>query len=74
MVRGYGNQFGHKRTLCTILSWLHTWLPPRRRSAAGPREHLLLRIFMRKSVLLLTLVVSIAIQAQDLKPIQLPTA
>lgn len=29
---------------------------------------------MHKSVLLLTLIVSIAIQAQDLKPIQLPTA
>ena len=38
------------------------------------REYLLLRIFMRKSALLLTLIVSIAIQAQDLKPIQLPTA
>ncbi len=30
--------------------------------------------FMRKSALLLTLIVSVAIQAQDLKPIQLPTA
>jgi len=29
---------------------------------------------MRKSALLLTLVVCIAVQAQDLKPIQLPTA
>ena len=38
------------------------------------REHLLLKIFMRKSALLLTLVVSVTIQAQNLKPIQLPTA
>ena len=38
------------------------------------REHLLLRIFMRKSALLLTLVVSVTIQAQDLKSIQLPAA
>src|ERR1035438_8521753 len=37
------------------------------------RAYLLLRISMRKSVLLLTLIVSIAIHAQDLKPIQLPT-
>ena len=33
-----------------------------------------MRISMRKSALLLTLVVCIAVQAQDLKPIQLPTA
>jgi SagB-type dehydrogenase family enzyme len=32
-----------------------------------------MRIFMRKSAVLLTLIVGIALHAQDLKPIQLPT-
>src|SRR5271157_4996534 len=39
----------------------------------GPKQFELRRS-MRKTALLLTLVVSIALQAQDLKPTQLPTA
>ena len=61
----------------TILSWLQAWrqrIPSSLTISSPARGHLLRRIFMRKSALLFTLVVSIAIQAQDLKPIQLPTA
>jgi SagB-type dehydrogenase family enzyme len=39
-------------------------------TGAGVR---IMRIFMHKSALLLTLIVSIALQSEDLKPIQLPT-
>ena len=73
---------GHREALSwlkrpTILSWLHSWRQPSLLACdlqTWPEGHLFLRIFMRKSALLLILAVSIAIQAQDLKPIQLPPA